>query len=176
MAMRVIVSALFLFGALSTSTALAQTTPTSEEIVEFFSEAATHLGPARGICVGTEEECAQRAQQARAGLDMLVNFDLDSSDLSPEAQAMLTEFAKALNDNRLRPHSFIVEGHTDALGTADYNVGLSERRASSVVSFLLSHGVESDRITAIGLGKENPRVEDAFDPVNRRVEMRLKVE
>jgi OmpA-OmpF porin, OOP family len=174
--MRVFVSALFLFVALPASNAMAQATPTSDEIIEFFSEAANHLGPARGICVGTEEECAQRAQQARAGLDMLVNFDLDSAELTPRAREMLTEFAKALNDNRLQPHSFIVEGHTDALGSADYNLGLSERRASSVVSYLLSHGVEADRITAIGLGKDNPRVDDAFDPVNRRVEMRLKIE
>lgn len=150
-----------------------------DDIVQFFSH-AIDLGAKRGICVGSEQECNDRRQQENAaiptGLDMLVNFDLDSSELTEEARAKLTEFAKALRDNRLRAHSFVVEGHTDARGSERYNEGLSERRAQSVAAFLLANGVGQDRLEAQGKGMASPRVQDPFDPVNRRVEMRIKLQ
>ncbi len=171
--MRFVVSAMLLSGLLGASPVLAQTSRSAEDIVTYFAD-SIELGATRGICVGTEEECANRtAAVPRAGLDMLINFDLDSSELSPEARAQLAEFARALRDNRLRAHNFVVEGHTDARGSDSYNIGLSERRANAVASFLLAHGIETTRITAVGLGKANPRVDDPLDPINRRVEMRL---
>ena len=103
----------------------------SEDIVKFF-DAASELGPPRGICVGTEEECNSKSKAAPAektSLDMLINFGLDSAELDATARAELDEFAKALKDSRLSTLNFVVEGHTDASGSADYNEGLSERRA-----------------------------------------------
>ncbi|TIP38908.1 MAG: OmpA family protein, partial [Mesorhizobium sp.] len=67
-------------------------------------------------------------------------------------------------------------GHTDATGTDSYNQGLSQRRAQSVAAFLEANGVESARLEAIGLGKSHPRVANPYDPVNRRVEMRIRTE
>ena len=154
--------------------AFADPIKSSEEIVKFFAGEAT-LGAKRGICVGTEDECRSKAEAAPApsGLDMLVNFDLDSASLGPDAQAKLTEFAKALKDSRLHSLSFAVEGYTDASGSASYNQGLSQRRAQSVTAFLLERGVEASRLSAVGLGKNNPRTANPYDPVNRRVEMRI---
>jgi outer membrane protein OmpA-like peptidoglycan-associated protein len=152
----------------------------SEDIVKFFSGAADH-GLARGICVGTEDECKSKTQKketppGKTSLDMLINFSLDSSELDAKARGELDEFAKALKDDRLSKLSFVVEGYTDARGSANYNEGLSERRAQSVTAFLESNGIESTRITAVGLGEANPRNSNPYDPVNRRVEMRIKAQ
>lgn len=171
--MRLMVAALLPAAVLACAQAFAQSPQTSDEIVDFF----TGPGGSRGVCIGTEEECRNRPEAPlRAGLDMLIHFELDSAELSADAQARLGEFARALRDSRLRPRNFVVEGHTDALGTAEYNLQLSERRANAVVSFLVANGVEPSRISAVGKGMSEPRVEDPLDPVNRRVEMRLAEE
>lgn len=175
-AMRVVVSAVIFAATLVSAGAQAQSAQTSDDIVKFFASAA-NLGASRGICVGTEDECRSKSEApVKTGLDMLINFNLDSADLTEEARAKLSEFAKALKDNRLKSHSFIVEGYTDASGSATYNVGLSQRRAQSVTAFLLSNGVEPSRIKALGKGESDPRVSDPYDPVNRRVEMRIKIQ
>jgi len=171
-----VTSALVLATALAASTASADPTQSSEDIIKFFAGVAEQ-GASRGICVGTEDECKGKAgAPAKTGLDMLVNFDLDSAALTPDAQAKLTEFAKALKDNRLRTHTFLVEGYTDASGSAQYNEGLSERRAQSVTMFLLSSGIEASRIKPIGMGESHPRTANPYDPVNRRVEMRINLQ
>lgn len=151
----------------------------SEDIIKFFSNQA-QLGSARAICVGTEDECkaktAAAAPVAKTGLDMLVNFDLNSAQLTPDAKAKLTEFSKALKDNRLSALNFVVEGYTDASGTRQFNDDLSRRRAESVTAFLQANGVTSGRLNSVGLGPSNPRVANPYDPVNRRVEMRIKTQ
>ena len=157
---------------------LAQSQHRAEDIIQFFAT-AVDLGPTRGICVGTEQECAERRQANEAvptGLDMLVTFELNSAELTAEARSTLAEFAKALGDNRLRTHTFIVEGHTDARGSETYNEGLSQRRAQSVAAFLVATGVDGARLRALGKGMSSPRVDDPYDPVNRRVEMRINLE
>ncbi|UVK44040.1 OmpA family protein [Mesorhizobium sp. AR07] len=152
----------------------------SEDIVKFFAGAAD-LGKSRGICVGSEEECKSKSkandgQTGKSSLDMLINFRLDSAELDTTARAELDEFAKALKDNRLSTFSFVVEGYTDATGTVHHNEGLSQRRAKSVAAFLTASGIEPARINAIGMGERNPRSPNPYDPVNRRVEMRIKTQ
>ena len=177
--MRVLLNSILLAGVLGATPAFAQSPQTSDDIVKFFGNAAD-LGASRGICVGTEEECKDKSDKATAaaqtGLDMLINFDLDSADLTPDARAKLAEFAKALQDNRLKSHAFMVEGYTDASGALSYNERLSQRRAQSVTAFLLQNGIEAARLTAVGKGESDPRVADPYDPVNRRVEMRLQLQ
>ena len=153
----------------------------SEDIIKFFAAQGSNLGAARGICVGTEEECKSKADKSggtgqKTGLDMMINFALDSAQLDQTARTELDEFAKALKDNRLSTFSFVVEGHTDATGPDQYNQTLSQRRAQSVAAFLTANGVQADRLEAIGLGKSHPRVANPYDPVNRRVEMRIRTE
>ena len=151
----------------------------SDDIVKFFTGQG-NLGASRGICVGTEEECKSKneknAAPQKTGLDMMINFGLDSAQLDQTARAELDEFAKALKDNRLSTFRFVVEGHTDASGPDRYNQNLSQRRAQSVAAFLAANGVQAARLEAIGLGKSHPRVANPYDPVNRRVEMRIKTE
>ena len=132
--MQVAASILLSATLIASTGAYAQGAQTSEDIVKFF-ESDAGLGATRGICIGTEEQCGAKNQAAApAGLDMLVNFELNSAELTPDARAMLNEFVKALKDERLRQRRFVVEGHTDASGSETYNSGLSERRAHSVTA------------------------------------------
>ncbi len=156
------------------SPALAGSDYTVADIVGFFVK-ERDLGAARGICIGTAQECKQEAPKP-AGFDMLIHFALNSAALDQQAQANLDEFAKALTDERLKTAQFIVEGHTDATGTEQYNDKLSERRADAVTNYLVAQGVQPDRLTAIGLGEKDPRVPDPYDPVNRRVEMHINLQ
>lgn len=174
--MRMITSLVVLAAGMIVSNALADPVQSSEDIVKFFA-AAADLGASRGICVGTEDECRGKAgAPVKTGLDMLINFDLDSAALRPDAQAKLAEFAKALKDNRLKSHTFLVEGYTDASGSVAYNDGLSDRRAKSVTSFLVSSGIDVARLKPVGMGESHPRVANPYDPINRRVEMRINLQ
>jgi OmpA-OmpF porin, OOP family len=66
--------------------------------------------------------------------------------------------------------SLAVEGHTDAVGSAEYNIELSHRRAVAVVRYLVEHGVDAGRLMAVGKGKTEPLVADRMDGRNRRVQ------
>jgi outer membrane protein OmpA-like peptidoglycan-associated protein len=149
---------------------------TAEQVVEFFAQSAD-LGAERGICIGTAEECGTTtAPAAAAGFDLMVNFELNSDELSESAKANLREFSRALDDPRLGRASFSIEGHTDATGPESYNLILSERRADAVVTFLREQGVDATRFVVKGYGQANPRSDDPFDPINRRVETRIVVQ
>jgi len=150
----------------------AQPAYTPDQVVEYLIN-SVDLGAARAICIGTAQECAIEPPR---GLDMMVNFPLDSADLTPEARDSLTVFAKALQDDRLRIARFVVEGHTDALGSESYNQTLSERRAAAVAEYLTGLGVAAERLSALGHGQSSPRTADPFDPTNRRVELRIDLQ
>jgi outer membrane protein OmpA-like peptidoglycan-associated protein len=146
---------------------------TTEHMVEFFAKSA-NLGAERGICIGTAEECGAIPEPAAVtAFELMVNFELDSDRLSESAKAHLLEFSRALSDPRLANARFSIEGHTDATGSESYNQHLSERRAEAVVRFLHEQGIDPSRFVVTGYGQSNPRTEDPYDPVNRRVETRI---
>ena len=101
-----------------------------------------------------------------------VNFAFDSAELRPQAEETLDEVAR-----RLREHTEVsirIEGHTDSVGSAQYNQGLSERRAESVRDYLASQGIDADRMMAVGYGEERPVATNETDEgraLNRRVEI-----
>ncbi len=102
-----------------------------------------------------------------------MTFELNSDRLSEEAKDNLRQFLEAMEDPRLANANFAIEGHTDATGPEPYNQQLSERRAEAVVNFLREQGADTSRFIVKGFGETNPRVEDPYDPVNRRVETRV---
>ncbi len=83
-----------------------------------------------------------------------VFFETDSSALTREAQATLDKQATWLN--RYTNYRILIEGHADERGTREYNIALGARRASVVVNYLVSRGVNSSRITSQSFGKERP--------------------
>jgi outer membrane protein OmpA-like peptidoglycan-associated protein len=175
--MRSLLLGLAASGLLATCAYAQQPAYSAADIVKQFAPAPS-LGSTRGLCIGTEADCGQAAPKPRTDIsfDLVVNFEYNSDELTKAAKQNLDEFAKALKDSRLSTLNFVVEGHTDATGSADYNEGLSERRARSVTTFLTSNGIDPARIKATGLGEANPRNPNPFDPVNRRVEMRIRTE
>ncbi|MEZ5931659.1 MAG: OmpA family protein [Alphaproteobacteria bacterium] len=105
--------------------------------------------------------------------DMRILFEFDSDVLTAAARDELDKYGEALNRPALAGQSFQIAGHTDAVGTDSYNLDLSQRRAASVVGYLMSrHRVPPDRLTSRGYGEAyladpaHPRSGD-----NRRVEI-----
>lgn len=82
-------------------------------------------------------------------------YDFDKATLRPESETALNELVTLLNQN---PNITIeLAAHCDYKGSSEYNKSLSERRAKSVVDYLISHGISADRLTPIGYGKEVPK-------------------
>jgi outer membrane protein OmpA-like peptidoglycan-associated protein len=136
-------------------------------------------GQGRALCIGTETECAKKGlpkPKPASNFDLVVNFDYNSATLTKPARENLGEFAKALKDPRLGATSFVVEGHTDGKGGADYNLDLSTRRANAVVEYLKEHGVEQTKLEPKGYGAAKPIAPDPLAAANRRVETRLRAE
>jgi outer membrane protein OmpA-like peptidoglycan-associated protein len=84
-----------------------------------------------------------------------VLFEFGRAELTSEARVKARDIADVLND-RAKDRRLAVEGHTDSIGSAAFNQGLSERRAENVVIALENSGVTSGRITAQGYGKRYP--------------------
>ncbi|MCP1328039.1 OmpA family protein, partial [Halomonas sp. 707D4] len=101
-----------------------------------------------------------------------VNFEFDSAQLTPGAQQVLNGVAERLVNN---PDVRVsIEGHTDSVGSAEYNRNLSQRRAESVASYLAQRGVPASDMRSIGYGEERPIATNETDEgraQNRRVEL-----
>jgi len=166
-----IVAALGLAAGLTVHPAFAGPAYKASTVADFFAKAA--LGKSRAICFGTAADCPQPPPDGSAKFDLLVTFEFDSDRLTAAAKENLDQFAEALHDPRLKGQKFEIDGHTDATGTEQYNLGLSERRAASVIAYLATKGVDARELIGKGFGKTRPRVADPFSPENRRVETHL---
>ena len=82
-------------------------------------------------------------------------YDFDKATLRPESTEALDNLVALLNEN---PNVTIeLSAHCDYKGSAEYNKRLSQRRAESVVNYLVEHGIANDRLTPVGYGKEKPK-------------------
>ena len=82
-------------------------------------------------------------------------YDFDKATLRPESKTSLDELVKLLNEN---PNVTIeLSAHCDYKGSAEYNKALSQRRAESVVNYLIEKGIARERLTPVGYGKEKPK-------------------
>ena len=92
-------------------------------------------------------------------------FDYDKSDIRGDARDALTRDATALKSilTDFPNATIVVEGHCDERGSAEYNLGLGDRRASSAKDFLVQLGVPADRLRTISYGKERPVCTDATE-------------
>lgn len=101
-----------------------------------------------------------------------IHFDVDSDVLRPDATPALERVLAALQ--ALGDLGMVIEGHTDADGTEEHNLDLSERRARAVVTWLVERGVDAGRLTAQGRGEAEPVADNATSAgraLNRRVEV-----
>jgi outer membrane protein OmpA-like peptidoglycan-associated protein len=112
------------------------------------------------------------AQEACVAGPYMVFFDPNSDELTPQAKAILDYAASAYA--KCGRAQVMISGHTDRKGAADYNVGLSQRIASNVRSYLVSRGVPDGVTTTQSFGESRPLVEteDGIgEPQNRRAEI-----
>jgi peptidoglycan-associated lipoprotein len=85
-----------------------------------------------------------------------VFFDFDKSTIRNDAKSNLKEDLQWLNANPAA--QITVEGHCDERGTAEYNLGLGERRAKAAMDYLVAAGIDAKRIKTMSFGKERPFV------------------
>lgn len=147
-----------------------------KQILEKAPEAAgttrsIRLLPERPESGGASE--TPKATSAASALSLPVRFELDSAKISPSARSQLDALAEGIK--MMQPdRSVVIEGHTDARGSAFYNEVLSSRRAAAVKIYLVeTHGIDPQRLRAVGFGKQQP-IEGA-NPLageNRRVQFR----
>ena len=105
-------------------------------------------------------------------LMLRIEFEFDSADLTGRARQNLDDVAAALNDPQLASARVTLEGHTDATGSPEYNLQLSQRRAEAVVDYLVRRGVAGGRLRAAGFGEGRPLPEyGPADDRQRRVEI-----
>ena len=106
-------------------------------------------------------------------IELNIQFKLNSSILTPDAERQLDHLTVAMQSKSLRLSRFRIAGHTDASGSGKYNQALSERRAVAVKKYLVANGkIDADRLETIGWGED--RLKDPLNPsdaINRRVEI-----
>jgi outer membrane protein OmpA-like peptidoglycan-associated protein len=148
------------------------------------------VGALAGGAVGAyqdRQEAELRRQTAGTGIEVVrqgdnitlnmpgnVTFDFDSASLRPEFTPVLDNVAQTLTQY----NQTVVEiaGHTDSVGSDQYNQALSQRRANSVAAYLGSHGVMQQRMITVGAGESRPIAgndTEAGRAQNRRVEITL---
>jgi outer membrane protein OmpA-like peptidoglycan-associated protein len=146
-------------------------------------------GAAIGAAIGHRMDKQQKELQQIPGVEVtrpsdneiavhLTNdilFDFNSYALRPESRQTIRDLAD--NFRRYPDEMFDVEGHTDNVGSEEYNRPLSERRAGSVRDYLVDQGVPSTRVTARGYGKSRPKASNDKPEgrqLNRRVEIHIR--
>jgi OOP family OmpA-OmpF porin len=103
-----------------------------------------------------------------------VHFDFDKSNIRPDMRPILDEAARLIKQEE---GDLMLEGHTDSIGTEEYNMGLGRRRANSVKQYLIDKGVDANRLDTKSYGESQPKYTNETAEgraLNRRVELRFK--
>jgi len=126
----------------------------------------------RSLSSGEREQIATLAKD-KPNIDLEITFDYNSAKISARAESAVEALGKALSNPALKGSTFVVAGHTDAVGGETYNQDLSERRADTIKRVLVDeyHIPASDLVT-VGYGKSKLKDPDKpLDPANRRVQV-----
>ncbi|MGB8399399.1 OmpA family protein [Bradyrhizobium sp.] len=126
----------------------------------------------RSLSLGEREEIAEIAA-TKPKIDLEIQFDYNSAAIRTSSMPAVQELGKALSNAGLKGSTFVVAGHTDAIGGDAYNQDLSERRADTIKKYLTDkYGIAGANLVTVGYGKTKPKVPNApMDPVNRRVQV-----
>jgi outer membrane protein OmpA-like peptidoglycan-associated protein len=126
----------------------------------------------RSLSVSEREEIATIVKD-KPKIDLEINFDYNSADISSRSLPSVQALGKALTNPDLKGSTFVVAGHTDAAGGEAYNQELSERRADSIKKYLVDkYGINGTDLVTVGYGKS--KLKDPANPlaeVNRRVQV-----
>ena len=126
----------------------------------------------RSLSKSEREEIAAIVQD-KPKIDLEINFDYNSADISAKSLSSVQALGRALSNAELKGSTFVVAGHTDAAGGEDYNQNLSERRAESIKKYLVDkYGINGTDLVTVGYGKS--KLKDPNQPMaeaNRRVQV-----
>lgn len=140
--------------------------PTAQEIIDRLSD--TPATETQGA-PGQTRSLRNLVPKVRA-IDMNIQFEFNSAKITPDGGDALQQLSIAMKSEQLQGSRFMIEGHTDAKGSAKYNLDLSTRRAQSVVGYLKSQGIDVGRLEPVGKGfNELLNEEDPLAAENRRV-------
>ncbi len=126
----------------------------------------------RSLSLGERQEIAELAA-TKPRIDLEIQFDYNSADISKGSTSAVQELGKALSSPDLKGSTFVVAGHTDAIGGEAYNQELSERRADTIKKYLTEkYGIAGSDLVTVGYGESKPKDANApMDPTNRRVQV-----
>jgi outer membrane protein OmpA-like peptidoglycan-associated protein len=126
----------------------------------------------RSLSNGEREEIATIAKE-KPNIDLEINFDYNSADISSKSMPSVQALGKALTNPDLKGSTFVVAGYTDAAGGEGYNQDLSERRADAIKRYLTDKfGIAGSDLVTVGYGKT--KLKDPGNPMaeaNRRVQV-----
>jgi outer membrane protein OmpA-like peptidoglycan-associated protein len=128
--------------------------------------------PTRSLSANEREEIATIVED-KPKIDLEINFDYNSADISAKSMTSVQALGRALTNADLKGSTFVVAGHTDAVGGEAYNQDLSERRADSIKKYLVDkYSIAGSDLVTVGYGKS--KLKDPANPlseVNRRVQV-----
>lgn len=121
----------------------------------------------------TEREEIAAIVKDKPKIDLEINFDYNSADISAKSLPSVQALGRALTNANLKGSTFVVAGHTDAAGGESYNQDLSERRADAIKRYLVDkYGIAGADLVTVGYGKS--KLKDPGQPMaeaNRRVQV-----
>ena len=126
----------------------------------------------RSLSLGEREEILAITSD-KPKIDLDIQFDYNSDKITTTSMPSVQALGKALSDANLKGSTFVVAGHTDAIGGEAYNQDLSERRADTIKRYLTEkYGINGTDLVTVGYGKTKPKDPNApMDPINRRVQV-----
>ena len=126
----------------------------------------------RSLSLGEREEIAEIAS-TKPKIDLEIQFDYNSAEISKNSMPAVQELGKALSNASMKGSTFVVAGHTDSVGGEGYNQDLSERRADTIKRYLTEkYGINGADLVTVGYGESKPKDPNApMDPANRRVQV-----
>jgi len=126
----------------------------------------------RSLSLGEREEILAITSD-KPKIDLDIQFDYNSDKITTTSMPSVQALGKALSDANLKGSTFVVAGHTDAIGGEAYNQDLSERRADTIKRYLTEkYGITGTDLVTVGYGKTKPKDPNApMDPINRRVQV-----
>lgn len=135
------------------------------------SQTAAAPAPAPRVQVASTDPEAGAAPSGTA-VGFNIRFAFNSAELLPDTLPHLDRMGETLRSEQAGGRSVVIVGHTDASGSDEYNLRLSEKRAEAVLAYLADrHGVAPERLRIVGRGEQQPLPgHDPFDGANRRVE------
>ena len=135
--------------------------------------ASAHAAAPRPTRTASSAAAAPTTQSQAPSVSLSVEFATGSADLTPQARQTLDQLGKALTSSDLAQYRFRIEGHTDTVGSPDYNKALSQQRADAVAAYLEGKfSVNAARLQAIGMGEQGllvPTPPNTANDKNRRV-------